>query len=850
MKGSSAFEVSPRTPAEAAELARAFADENGVKSVVVSQFVHHLLLTRNAPAPAAPAEETPAIEPDPSQNELPFERTPANEDPAPEETPAPRAPEPAAAEVPPAPAAKPTLPDMIASHGKADWAVNAVFVKFVSGTTEEAKREILARYGQASFFHHDDELTVVAADADAAKAKSLGLATEPAVSAVRVHPNVAALITEDAAPYPEAVAYDASRAILAEFRSDVTPETAADYGEVRRLKVLHLNFRGSDRAVLYEVPAGADMRATLQMLADETAAEHSAVSSVRPLYEQPGEAEVKPSEKAVAAAAPVAPAVAAVERRDPAQAWQEHLQSVTLSDGKSKLTDKQVQLMSVFLKPLAKQPDEKRPPIVSRNEEVKRMLPIVTSPRGMRNSVVLVGEAGVGKTAVAEGLAEMIEDAEHATSLDGQAFLQFERLKGRWLVELDINKVLTQEDPVGVLSMILDLLPRLNSGGPSRGNDIIVLMDEIQKFFLDNSGQKIANVLKGPLRDGKISVIATTTRSEFKKYIEGDDAFRRRFEKIDVEEPTVPQTIAMLRAMKAWLQALHDAVIPDQALVDAAKLADQFDKTNFNPDKAIKAVQDAAELSRPENLRAAITLDLRETWGELVIAVNEARQALVDKGIASTLALPVDMYNKIASLVQKAESLYAESEAVAEGKGQVTTAVVKRVIAAKTGIASGQLNLGEDDAVRYTKMEAEIGGRVVNQDRALTAIANAVRRNKAGLSNPNRPMGKFLLTGPTGVGKTYLAKELARFLFNDPEAMIRMDMSEYMEEHTAQRLTATAKAASLPRPCARSRTPSFSSTKSRRRTRRCSMCCSKSWTTAASPTARAAPSISRTPSSS
>ncbi len=681
----------------------------------------------------------------------------------------------------------PTLPAKVTNHGKAEYGANVVLARFLSGTDEADIRAALSRHGQGTLYRQNDMYTVSAKSAEEARSTAVALAAEASVAAVKVHPNVATAMIEDAPPYPNAPSYDHVRAILVEFREDMSAEAIKDYAEVRRLRLVHPNFRGSERTALFEVPEGAGVRATLEMLADETAAPHSAAESVRPFQEQPGEPEL--SRRAPPAAVEESRPEVAAARRDPAQAWLEYLQNVTLSDGKSKLTDPQIQKLTVLLKPLAHQPDAPRPPIVSRNDEVKRMLPIVTSPRGMRNSVILVGEAGVGKTAVAEGLAEMIEDAEAAVAADSQAFLQFERLKGRWLVELDINKVLTDEDPVGLLSAILDLLPRFNTGGPSRGNDIIVLMDEIQKFFLDKAGQKIANTLKGPLRDGKISVIATTTSAEYKKFIETDDAFRRRFEKIDVAEPTVPQTIAILRAMKAWLQSLHDAVIPDEALVSAAKLADQFDKTNFNPDKAIKAVQDAAELSRPDNLRAAVTLDLRETWGEVVLAVNEARQALVDKGIASILALPVDLYNKIAALVAKAEALYAEREAVAEGKGQVTTDVVKRVIAAKTGIASGQLNLGEDDASRYTKMEEEIGRRVINQDPALTAIANAVRRNKAGLSNPNRPMGKFLLTGPTGVGKTYLAKELARFLFKDPNAMIRLDMSEYMEEHTVQRMT-------------------------------------------------------------
>ncbi|HEX4048678.1 MAG TPA: ATP-dependent Clp protease ATP-binding subunit, partial [Elusimicrobiota bacterium] len=554
-------------------------------------------------------------------------------------------------------------------------------------------------------------------------------------------------------------------------------------------------FRGGEDLALMEVTLGADAAATRQMLADETLDEGSPVAEIKPFKEQPGEAPLAPSAEAKARAEARKAALAAAEevknqkpRRDVQGEWISYLQTHKLLDG-TNLTDKQVQLLAEFLKPVAKGPGETRPPVVARTEEVKRMLPIVTSPRGMRNSVILVGGAGTGKTAVAEGLAEMIEDAEHASSNDTEQFLQFQRLKGRWLVEMDINKILSAEDPVKVLNALLAFLPLFNDPNPGRGNEVIVLMDEIQKFFLDNNGQKIANVLKGPLRDGKISVIATTTDTEYKKYIESDDAFRRRFEKIDVAEPSVSQTTRILRAMKGWLQKIHDAVVPDDALVAAAKLTDQFDKTNFNPDKSIKAVQDGAELSRPENLRAAVTLDIRETWNDLTVAVNEARQLLIDKGIASTLALPVEMYNRVAGLIKKAEALYAEREAVADGRGRLTVDVVKRVIAQKTGIASGQLNMGEEDASRYNDMEKEIGARVINQDPALTAIANAIRRNKAGLSNPNRPMGKFLLTGPTGVGKTYLAKELARFLFNDPDAMIRMDMSEYMEEHTAQRLT-------------------------------------------------------------
>ncbi|UPT75649.1 MAG: AAA family ATPase [Elusimicrobiota bacterium] len=439
------------------------------------------------------------------------------------------------------------------------------------------------------------------------------LSGEAPVASIKVHPNAEAVMLLREQPYPEAVSYDHQRTLLVQFADAATEEMIKEYGEVRRLKLVRLNYRGASGLAAFEVRAPADFAATARMLGEELSAPHLPVTSIRALVER---AEVViPEAQAPAAAEEKAPEAAAVPRRDPAQAWVEYLQNATLADGKSKLNDKQIQLITYFLKPIAKSPDDQRAPVVARTEEIKRALPIITSPRGMRNSIILVGEAGVGKTAIAEGLAEMAEEAEHAALTGESSHLDFARLKGRWLVELDINEVLASEDPVKTLSAILKLLPLLNEKDAGAGNKVIVLMDEIQKFFLDPQGTKIANILKNPLRNGEISVIAGTTSKEYKTHVEKDDAFRRRLEKIDVEEFTVEKTIRVLRAMKAWFQKLHKALIPDQALVDAAKLTDQFDKTNFNPDKAIKAIQDASELSRPENLRAAIALDIRETWG-------------------------------------------------------------------------------------------------------------------------------------------------------------------------------------------------------------------------------------------
>ncbi len=687
-------------------------------------------------------------------------------------------------------------PAKIDSHGKEHWSVGGVLVNFEGGSTDESARKLIAKVGGTHPFRQGAGWAFFAGDAEKAAKAARELAADAEVASVEVHPNVkAALENRLKKPYPDAANYDPSQAVLLAFKPGTNDAAMKEYAEARHLRVVYPRFRGSESLSLVEVLRGADPAAVRQILMDETLDEGAVVTDVKPFKEQPGEAALAPSAAAQERAAARKAAAAAAEeaarhkpRRDVAAEWMAFLQSHKLQDG-STLSPKMVAGLAALLKPVAKQPDDRRAPVVGRNEEVKRALPVLTSPRGMRNSVMVIGEAGTGKTAVAEGLAEMIEDAEYASSNDPETFRQFQRLKGRWLVSLDIPALLASEDPVGMLTQILKILPMFNEKDRARGNEVILLMDEVQALFGDPQlGAKLGNVIKGPLRDGNVSVIATTTNKEFKKYIENDDALRRRFETISISEMNTSQVTRVLRAMKSWLENLHSVYIPDAVLVAAAKLTDQFDKGNFNPDKAIKAVQDAAERIRPENLRTTIELDIEENWKELVYAANEARQALVDKGIASTIALPVDMYNRVLELVKKAEDFYRERAAVADGRGTLSVDTVKKVIAQKTGIGSGQLNLAEEDASRYVKMEEEIGGRVVNQERTIRAIADAIRRNKAGLSNPDRPMGKFLLVGPTGVGKTYLAKELARFLFNDPNAMTRFDMSEYMEKHAASRL--------------------------------------------------------------
>ncbi|MFH2203151.1 MAG: ATP-dependent Clp protease ATP-binding subunit [Elusimicrobiota bacterium] len=532
---------------------------------------------------------------------------------------------------------------------------------------------------------------------------------------------------------------------------------------------------------LYEMPESYDPAWLIDAMRVNIENGNWPVAEISPLIEN----ESAPIEKAPPPAA----------RRDAHADWIEFLNTRPLNGGDKTLTSEQVRALSVFLKPVVPPSGVRKHPVIGRMDEMKRATRILTAPRGGITSAMLVGPAGTGKTAVFEGLAQLIEDAEHADAVrvrktDGSSdYLHIKRLRARWFVELDIDRLLTEEDPVKTLLALIDMIPQLNNPDQREGNKVILLLDEIQKLRDNPQGIRIMNAMKRPIRDGRIAVAGTTTDKEWKQYFDTDEALKSRFELIPVDEPAPEETLEMLRGAKAHFEWKHDTQIDDDALEAAAKLSEQFIKEFNNPRASFDfVIPGAAELARPDNLRSALAFDIREGWRRLTASVNTARQTLIDKGIASSLALPAELYNRVAGLIKEIIEDYEARDAVQDGKGAVTSGVVKRRISEMTGIHAGQLTMGEEDTQRYVDMEQTMAEDVVNQDRALEALGRAIRRNKAGLGDPNKPMGKFLFVGPTGTGKTHIVKQLAKFLFEDEEAYIRFDMTEFMEQHSVARL--------------------------------------------------------------
>ncbi len=405
-------------------------------------------------------------------------------------------------------------------------------------------------------------------------------------------------------------------------------------------------------------------------------------------------------------------------------------------------------------------------PVVGREREIDRIIQILS--RRTKNNPVLIGEPGVGKSAVAEGLAQlMVSDQSPAV------------LKDKRLISLDVSRIIAGSKFRG------DLEERIHAviEDTKKAGDVILFVDEMQQLVgagRTDGSMDAASMLKPALARGDIQMIGATTREDYRKYIEKDAALCRRFQPITVEEPDDETTLRILEGIRHLYEEHHHLKITDEALEAAVRLSRRYIQDRFEPDKAIDLMDEAASRVR---MRMPMPLD-QSTQEE------ELRQIRDEKDEAITL----QDYEHAARLRDQEahlESAMSEERVAWEDKkrevcGQVTAEDIANVVALWTGIPTSRLT--EQEADRLMRLEEELHRRVVGQEEAVSAVSRAVRRSRAGLKNPRRPMGSFLFLGPTGVGKTELCKALAASLFGDESAMIRLDMSEYMEKHTAARM--------------------------------------------------------------
>lgn len=469
-------------------------------------------------------------------------------------------------------------------------------------------------------------------------------------------------------------------------------------------------------------------------------------------------------------------------------------------------------------------------PVIGRDSEIRRVSQVLT--RRTKNNPVLIGEPGVGKTAVVEGLAQRIVAGDVAESL-----------KDKELISLDISALIAgakyrgefEERMKAVLQEIKD----------SDGK-IITFIDELHTLMGAGGGESsvaASQMLKPMLARGELRLIGATTLDEYREYIEKDAALERRFQQVYVGEPSVEDTVAILRGLKERYEAHHKVTIADSALVAAASLSNRYITSRQLPDKAIdlideaasrlrmeidsapmeidelrravdrmkieelalKKEKDAASKERLEKLRrdldvkSAELAGLEARWEQERSGLNRVGELREKLDIAR---IEADRAQREGNLEKASKLLYGEipvierelAEAESAEKSdeprmvneQVTDEDIAAVIAAWTGIPVGKLLQGETEKLLH--LEEELGKRLIGQKEAVVAVADAVRRTRAGISDPNRPTGSFLFLGPTGVGKTELAKALAEFLFDDEHAMVRIDMSEYGEKHTVSRL--------------------------------------------------------------
>src|SRR5437016_560713 len=406
-------------------------------------------------------------------------------------------------------------------------------------------------------------------------------------------------------------------------------------------------------------------------------------------------------------------------------------------------------------------------PVIGRERQIERVMQVLS--RRTKNNPVLIGEAGVGKTAVVEGLAQNIVKGEVP-----------ETLKDKQLYTLDLGSLVAGSRYRGDFE---ERLKKVLKEIRTRG-DIILFIDEMHTLVGAGAAEgaiDAASILKPMLARGELQTIGATTLDEYRKHLEKDAALERRFQKITVDEPTVAHTIDILKGVRDRYEAHHRVTITDQAIVAAANLSDRYISDRFLPDKAIDLIDEAG--SRLRIRRMQTPPDYKEIEDELGRVRGQKEQAIENQKFEAAAKLR----DQERALLQRKEN--KENELKVEGVDlfdEVDEESIAEVLAMWTGIPVYKLT--EEETAKLVRMEDELHKRVIGQDDAIRAVSQAIRRTRAGLKDPKRPSGSFIFLGPSGVGKTELAKTLAEFLFGDESAMIQLDMSEYMEKHTVSRL--------------------------------------------------------------